>query len=124
MKKIKKLIAMLLAVLLMMAVLIPSALNGVTIDTIGQNAAMRMAVGRVWTIPSTVTTIKEGAFADNTRCYYFIIPARVTSIEAGFDGGGNYDATFAFPESLRNDPVVKAYYETTPDRVIFYPTSL
>ena len=60
-------------------VVIPSKINGVTVETIGHGAFERSAVTSV-TIPDSVTAIHDGAFANCSQLTNISIPNSVTSI--------------------------------------------
>ena len=60
-------------------VVIPSKINGVTVETIGHAAFERSAVTSV-TIPDSVTAIHDGAFANCSQLTNISIPNSVTSI--------------------------------------------
>lgn len=60
-------------------VVIPSKINGFTVETIGHTAFERSAVTSV-TIPDSVTAIHDGAFANCSQLTNISIPNSVTSI--------------------------------------------
>lgn len=60
-------------------VVIPSKINGFTVETIGHGAFERSAVTSV-TIPDSVTAIHDGAFANCSQLTNISIPNSVTSI--------------------------------------------
>ena len=82
-------------------VVIPSKINGVTVETIGHGAFERSAVTSV-TIPDSVTAILDRAFATCSRLTNISIPNSVTSI--GFSAFEHCTSlkSITLPSSLRN----------------------
>ena len=82
-------------------VVIPSKINGVTVETIGHAAFERSAVTSV-TIPDSVTAIHDGAFANCSQLTNISIPNSVTSI--GFSAFEHCTSlkSITLPSSLRN----------------------
>ena len=82
-------------------VVIPSKINGVTVETIGHGAFERSAVTSV-TIPDSVTAILDGAFANCSQLTNISIPNSVTSI--GFSAFEHCTSlkSITLPSSLRN----------------------
>ena len=82
-------------------VVIPSKINGVTVETIGHAAFERSAVTSV-TIPDSVTAILDRAFANCSQLTNISIPNSVTSIGfSAFDGCTKLES-ITLPSSLRN----------------------
>ena len=84
-----------------MVVVIPSKINGVTVETIGHAAFERSAVTSV-TIPDSVTAIHDGAFANCSQLTNISIPNSVTSI--GFSAFEHCTSlkSITLPSSLRS----------------------
>lgn len=82
-------------------VVIPSKINGVTVETIGHGAFERSAVTSV-TIPDSVTAILDRAFANCFQLTNISIPNSVTSI--GFSAFEHCTSlkSITLPPSLRN----------------------
>ena len=82
-------------------VVIPSKINGVTVETIGHGAFERSAVTSV-TIPDSVTAILDRAFANCYQLTNISIPNSVTSI--GFSAFEHCTSlkSITLPSSLRN----------------------
>lgn len=82
-------------------VVIPSKINGVTVETIGHGAFERSAVTSV-TIPDSVTAILDRAFANCFQLTNISIPNSVTSI--GFSAFEHCTSlkSITLPSSLRN----------------------
>lgn len=82
-------------------VVIPSKINGVTVETIGHAAFERSAVTSV-TIPDSVTAILDGAFANCFQLTNISIPNSVTSI--GFSAFEHCTSlkSITLPSSLRS----------------------
>ena len=82
-------------------VVIPSKINGVTVETIGHGAFERSAVTSV-TIPDSVTAILDRAFATCSQLTNISIPNSVTSI--GFSAFEHCTSlkSITLPSSLRN----------------------
>ena len=82
-------------------VVIPSKINGVTVETIGHAAFERSAVTSV-TIPDSVTAIHDGAFANCSHLTNISIPNSVTSI--GFSAFEHCTSlkSITLPSSLRS----------------------
>ena len=82
-------------------VIIPSKINGVTVETIGHAAFERSAVTSV-TIPDSVTAIHDGAFANCSQLTNISIPNSVTSI--GFSAFEHCTSlkSITLPSSLRS----------------------
>ena len=82
-------------------VVIPSKINGVTVETIGHGAFERSAVTGV-TIPDSVTAIHDGAFANCSQLTNISIPNSVTSI--GFSAFEHCTSlkSITLPSSLRS----------------------
>ena len=82
-------------------VVIPSKINGFTVETIGHGAFERSAVTSV-TIPDSVTAIHDGAFANCFQLTNISIPNSVTSI--GFSAFEHCTSlkSITLPSSLRS----------------------
>lgn len=82
-------------------VVIPSKINGFTVETIGHTAFERSAVTSV-TIPDSVTAIHDGAFANCSQLTNISIPNSVTSI--GFSAFEHCTSlkSITLPSSLRS----------------------
>lgn len=82
-------------------VVIPSKINGVTVETIGHGAFQKSAVTSV-TIPDSVTAIHDGAFANCSNLTNISIPNSVTSI--GFSAFEHCTSlkSITLPSSLRS----------------------
>ena len=82
-------------------VVIPSKINGFTVETIGHGAFERSAVTSV-TIPDSVTAIHDGAFANCSQLTNISIPNSVTSI--GFSAFEHCTSlkSITLPSSLRS----------------------
>ena len=82
-------------------VVIPSKINGFTVETIGHAAFERSAVTSV-TIPDSVTAIHDGAFANCSQLTNISIPNSVTSI--GFSAFEHCTSlkSITLPSSLRS----------------------
>ena len=82
-------------------VVIPSKINGVTVETIGHGAFERSAVTSV-TIPDSVTSISDEAFINCPKLTNISIPNSVTSI--GFSAFEHCTSlkSITLPSSLRN----------------------
>ena len=82
-------------------VVIPSKINGVTVETIGHGAFERSAVTSV-TVPDSVTAILDRAFANCFQLTNISIPNSVTSI--GFSAFEHCTSlkSITLPSSLRN----------------------
>lgn len=82
-------------------VVIPSKINGVTVETIGHAAFERSAVTSV-TIPDSVTAIHDGAFANCSQLTNISIPNSVTYI--GFSAFEHCTSlkSITLPSSLRS----------------------
>ena len=82
-------------------VVIPSKINGITVETIGHAAFERSAVTSV-TIPDSVTAIHDGAFANCSQLTNISIPNSVTSI--GFSAFEHCTSlkSITLPSSLRS----------------------
>ena len=82
-------------------VVIPSKINGVTVETIGHAAFEKSAVTSV-TIPDSVTAILDRAFANCSQLTNISIPNSVTSIGfSAFEGCTKLES-ITLPSSLRN----------------------
>lgn len=82
-------------------VVIPSKINGTPVETIGHGAFERSAVTSV-TIPDSVTSIHNSAFANCFQLTNISIPNSVTSIGlSAFDGCTKLES-ITLPSSLRN----------------------
>ena len=82
-------------------VVIPSKINGFTVETIGHGAFERSAVTSV-TIPDSVTFISDIAFANCSNLTNISIPNSVTSIgSSAFDGCTKLES-ITLPSSLRS----------------------
>ena len=82
-------------------VVIPSKINGVTVETIGHAAFERSAVTSV-TIPDSVTAIHDGAFANCFQLTNISIPNSVTSIGLSAFENCTSLKSITLPSSLRN----------------------
>ena len=82
-------------------VVIPSKINGVTVETIGHGAFERSAVTSV-TIPDSVTAIHDGAFANCSQLTNISIPNSVTSIGLSAFEHCTSLKSITLPSSLRN----------------------
>lgn len=82
-------------------VVIPSKINGVTVETIGHAAFERSAVTSV-TIPDSVTFIGEAAFANCSNLTNISIPNSVTSIGLSAFEHCTRLKSITLPSSLRN----------------------
>ena len=82
-------------------VVIPSKINGVTVETIGHGAFERSAVTGV-TIPDSVTAILDRAFANCSQLTYISIPNSVTSIDFSAFEHCTSLKSITLPSSLRN----------------------
>ena len=82
-------------------VVIPSKINGVTVETIGHAAFERSAVTSV-TIPDSVTFIGEAAFANCSNLTNISIPNSVTSIGLSAFEHCTSLKSITLPSSLRN----------------------
>lgn len=82
-------------------VVIPSKINGVTVETIGHAAFERSAVTSV-TIPDSVTAIHDGAFANCSQLTNISIPNSVTSIGLSAFEHCTSLKSITLPSSLRN----------------------
>lgn len=82
-------------------VVIPSKINGVTVETIGHGAFERSAVTSV-TIPDSVTAILDGAFANCFQLTNISIPNSVTSIDFSAFEHCTSLKSITLPSSLRN----------------------
>lgn len=82
-------------------VVIPSKINGITVETIGNTAFQNSAVTSV-TIPDSVTAILDRAFANCSQLTNISIPNSVTSI--GFSAFEHCTSlkSITLPSSLRN----------------------
>ena len=82
-------------------VVIPSKINGVTVETIGHAAFERSAVTSV-TIPDSVTAILDRAFANCFQLTNISIPNSVTSIDFSAFEHCTSLKSITLPSSLRN----------------------
>lgn len=82
-------------------VVIPSKINGVTVETIGHAAFERSAVTSV-TIPDSVTAILDRAFANCSQLTNISIPNSVTSIDFSAFEHCTSLKSITLPSSLRN----------------------
>ena len=82
-------------------VVIPSKINGVTVETIGHGAFERSAVTGV-TIPDSVTAILDRAFANCSQLTNISIPNSVTSIDFSAFEHCTSLKSITLPSSLRN----------------------
>lgn len=82
-------------------VVIPSKINGVTVETIGHGAFERSAVTSV-TIPDSVTAILDHAFANCFQLTNISIPNSVTSIDFSAFEHCTSLKSITLPSSLRN----------------------
>lgn len=82
-------------------VVIPSKINGFTVETIGHAAFERSAVTSV-TIPDSVTAIHDGAFANCSQLTNISIPNSVTSIGLSAFEHCTSLKSITLPSSLRN----------------------
>ena len=82
-------------------VVIPSKINGTTVETIGHAAFERSAVTSV-TIPDSVTFISDSAFAYCFNLTNISIPNSVTSIGFSAFGGCTKLESITLPSSLRS----------------------
>ena len=82
-------------------VVIPSKINGFTVETIGHGAFERSAVTSV-TIPDSVTAIHDGAFANCSQLTNISIPNSVTSIGLSAFEHCTSLKSITLPSSLRN----------------------
>lgn len=82
-------------------VVIPSKINGFTVETIGHGAFERSAVTSV-TIPDSVTAIHDGAFANCFQLTNISIPNSVTSIGLSAFENCTSLKSITLPSSLRN----------------------
>ena len=80
---------------------IPSKINGFTVETIGHAAFERSAVTSV-TIPDSVTAIHDGAFANCSQLTNISIPNSVTSIGLSAFEHCTSLKSITLPSSLRN----------------------
>ena len=82
-------------------VVIPSKINGVTVETIGHGAFERSAVTSV-TIPDSVTAILDRAFANCSQLTNISIPNSVTSIDFSAFEHCTSLKSITLPSSLRS----------------------
>ena len=82
-------------------VVIPSKINGFTVETIGHAAFERSAVTSV-TIPDSVTAIHDGVFANCSQLTNISIPNSVTSIGLSAFEHCTSLKSITLPSSLRN----------------------
>lgn len=82
-------------------VVIPSKINGVTVETIGHTAFRYSSVTSV-TIPDSVTFISDSAFAYCSNLTNISIPNSVTSIGFSAFGGCTKLESITLPSSLRS----------------------
>lgn len=82
-------------------VVIPSKINGFTVETIGHAAFERSAVTSV-TIPDSVTAIHDGAFANCSQLTNISIPNSVTSIDFSAFEHCTSLKSITLPSSLRS----------------------
>lgn len=82
-------------------VVIPSKINGVTVETIGHGAFRYSSVTSV-TIPDSVTFISDSAFAYCSNLTNISIPNSVTSIGFSAFGGCTKLESITLPSSLRS----------------------
>ena len=82
-------------------VVIPSKINGITVETIGHTAFRYSSVTSV-TIPDSVTFISDSAFAYCSQLTNISIPNSVTSIGFSAFGGCTKLESITLPSSLRS----------------------
>lgn len=82
-------------------VVIPSKINGITVETIGHTAFRYSSVTSV-TIPDSVTFISDSAFAYCSKLTNISIPNSVTSIGFSAFGGCTKLESITLPSSLRS----------------------
>lgn len=103
-------------------VVIPSKINGVTVETIGHAAFERSAVTSV-TIPDSVTAILDGAFANCFQLTNISIPDSVTAIHDGVFGNCSQLTNISIPNSVMHIGV-SAFDGCTKLESITLPSSL